>query len=281
MKINHSYKANVELSIEKRDVRRFSYFHVHKLILASLCALLLLSCVPFTSVQAADQSSTMAGIDTLYDTITALERVLELQNVQIRALRQQNNAQLKSVQERIRNLDMNRLATMKSALQQLENKVAPLFKRYTDLSSKIAAARKKKDNRSVQSLLLERNAIQSQVDAARIELKNKRAELATARKTSTHRKQQLRSLLQPVQTLKKQITAENKAITSAWKIRTASRKSYHAAVRQGNPVTAFAHLTVVYKQLSQVQTSRQKVYSWEQQITRTIQSVTAQVTAAN
>jgi predicted nucleic acid-binding Zn-ribbon protein len=249
--------------------------HLNKLILMGLCTILLLTAVPLQSAQAASSTSAMSSVDTLYDSITALERVLELQNVQIRALRQQNNAALKEVQERIRKLDSARLATMQTALKQLENRHAPLLKRYAELGKKIASARKKKDDRSVQSLLLERNGIKAQVEAARTELKNKRTELANTRKASTIRKQQLRSLLQPVQTLKKQITSENKAITAAWKIRTTARKSYHAAVRQGNAVTALAHLTVVYKQLGQVQSSRQKIVSWEQQITKTIQTVAA------
>ncbi|MCL9661888.1 hypothetical protein L2089_14395 [Paenibacillus hunanensis] len=254
---------------------------IHKLAIASLCLVLFLTGMPLPEAQAASSSSAMSSIDTLYDSITALERVLELQNVQIRALRQQNNASLKGVQERIRQLDTSRLATMQTALKQLENRHAPLLKRYADLGKRIAEARKKKDDRNVQSLLLERNGIKAQVEAARAELKNKRTELATARKASTVRKQQLRSLLQPVQTLKKQITSENKAITAAWKIRTSARKGYHASVRQGNAVTALAHLTVVYKQLGQVQASRQKILNWEQQITKTIQTVASRPDLTN
>ncbi|MFD1885543.1 hypothetical protein [Paenibacillus wenxiniae] len=246
---------------------------LHKLILTSVCIVMLLTYMPLHSAQAASSNSAISNIDTLYDSITALERVLELQNVQIRALREQNNAALKAVQERIRKLDTTRLATMKATLKQLENQHAPLLQHYADLGKQIANARKQKNDRLVQSLLLERNRIQAQFVAARTELQNKRTELAAARQASTVRKQQLRNLLQPVQTLKKQITSENKAITSAWKVRTAARKSYHAAVRQGNAVAALVHLTVVYKQLGQIQTSRQNILHWEQQINKTIQTV--------
>lgn len=248
---------------------------------AAMIALIILLLTVWTAVPqtaSADQwSSALSGMDTLYDSVTALEKVLELQSDQIIALRKQNNASLKSVKQRIQTIDTSRIQSLQTAVQQLESKHAPLLKQYKELGQQITAARKVKHTKTAELLTTQRNRMKAQVQTARAEISAKKSELSSARKQTAARKQTVRNLLEPVQVLKKQITAENKVISAAHKLRTSARKGYRSAVKRGDAITGAAQLTVVYRQMTIVQKSRQNIYEWEKQISRHIQTAESKV----
>ncbi|WP_411343336.1 hypothetical protein ACE3MZ_17080 [Paenibacillus sp. WLX1005] len=262
---------------------RESRVHSSKIIYkqAAMIALIILLLTVWTAVPqtvSADQwSSALSGMDTLYDSVTALEKVLELQSDQIIALRKQNNASLKSVKQRIQTIDISRIQSLQTAVQQLESKHAPLLKQYKELGQQITAARKVKHTKTAELLTTQRNRMKAQVQTARTEISAKKSELSSARKQTAARKQTVRNLLEPVQVLKKQITAENKVISAAHKLRTSARKGYRSAVKRGDAITGAAQLTVVYRQMTIVQKSRQNIYDWEKQISRYIQTAESKV----
>ncbi|MEW4370766.1 hypothetical protein [Paenibacillus kandeliae] len=242
-------------------------------IVMLLCAY---TAIPQTA--SADQwSSALSGMDTLYDSVSALENVLELQSDQIIALRKQNNASLKRVKQRIQTIDSSRIQSLQTAVQQLESKHAPLLKQYKELGQQITAARKVKNTKTAELLTTQRNRIKAQVQSARAEINTKKSELSSARKQTAARKQKVRDLLEPIQVLKKQITAENKIISAAHKLRTSARKGYRSALKRGDAITGAAQLAVVYRQMTIVQQSRQKIQDWEKQISRHIQTAESQL----
>lgn len=295
-----TYKA-YEQTVEREQDHSYTYTDTHEHAYASATAgepqtlrtskmkgiqagiiafivMILCACTTIPQAASADQwSSALNGMDTLYDSVTALEKVLELQSDQIIALRKQNNASLKRVKQRIQTIDSNRIQSLQTAVQQLESKHAPLFKQYKELGQQITAARKVKHTKTVELLTAQRNRMKAQVQSARAEISAQKSELSSARKQTAARKQKVRDLLEPVQVLKKQITAENKVISAAHKLRTSARKGYRSALKRGDAITGAAQLAVVYRQMTVVQQSRQKIQDWEKQISRHIQTADSQL----
>lgn len=215
-------------------------------------------------------TAAVSGIESIYDSVTSLESIIQLENQQTQTLRKQNNSRLQSVNAKIKDMDQSKLSSLKAAAEQTEKKYASLFAEYAELGKQAAAARKQRNAKTAELISLKRNKMKPQVTSARTEIKQKKAALTQARKDTAARKKTVKDAIAPVQTVKKQITAENKIVSAYKKSRSAARKSYRAAVKRGDAVSAAAHLAIVYNKLGAIHASQQKIYSWEQQITTII-----------
>ncbi len=209
-------------------------------------------------------------IDRMYDTFTALKTANALEKQQIQSLSKRNNDQLKDINKSVQLIDKAKLDQLKSESDQAQQKHAPLLKEYSELGKRATEARKRKDQKSAQLNDLKRNAIKTSVNNARQEIASKKNALAAARKHTTAKAKVVKDTLLGVQSLKKQITAENRHISEFNKTRSAADKRYKAAVKQGNAVTAAAELVVMVDMLTQIQASQQKIYAWQKSIANTL-----------
>ncbi|RCX15371.1 colicin import membrane protein [Fontibacillus phaseoli] len=225
-----------------------------------------------TLVQASDIGWTTAldDIDRLYDKFSTLKAANALEKQQIQSLNKENNDKLKEINKNVRLIDKAKLDQLKSTSDQAQQKYGPLLKEYTELGKKAAEARKRKDQKSALLYDLKRNAIKTSVNHARQEIAAKKKTLTAARKQTTAKAKVVKDTLLGVQSLKKQVTAENHSIAELNKTRTAADKRYKIAVKQGNAVAAAAELGLMVDALTQIQASQQKIYAWQQTIANTL-----------
>ncbi|MCQ4088267.1 hypothetical protein [Saccharibacillus sp. JS10] len=258
--------------------KRLPFFRLIPLLLV---AVFTLSVVPSAHAEVPDYKWTAAlsGIDTLYDGYTALETTNKLEKQRIQSLRKDNTTRLQTVNAAIKNIDKSKIDTLAATVKNLKDRHAPLLDQYRNLGKQISEARKRKDKKNADLLDLTRNKLKPSVEAAKLAIKQAETQLSTAKSQAKNKVQIVKDTLMPVSNLKKQITAENKSITSFNKTRSASYKRYRSAVKSGNAITAVAEITMMITQLRNVHKSQQIIYSWEQQISSAIQSATNKLPA--
>ena len=205
-------------------------------------------------------------IDQMYDSLTYLESVNKSEKLQIQNLRKQNNDKLKAINEKIKLIDRDKLNRLQSDSDQTEKKYASLLSEYSELGKKASEARKRKDQKSALLYDLKRNRIKASVTNAKQEIKSRKDALAAAKKQTAAKAKLVKDALLPVQSIKKQITAENKVISSRNKDKSAADKQYKTAVKLGDAVSAAAHLNQMIQSLSQIQASQSQIYQWEKSI---------------
>ncbi|MGG4090899.1 hypothetical protein [Paenibacillus lautus] len=212
----------------------------------------------------------LTSIDQLYDNFSALELANKQDKQQIQVLRKQNNDKLKEINSKVQLIDKEKLDKLKTEADQTQKKYAPILAEYTDLGKKATEARKRKDRKSALLYDLKRNRIKGAVNTARQEIKLKKDALTAAKKQAAAKAKIVKDALLPVQTLKKQITAENKKITDFNKNKNEVNKRYKAAVKEGDAVKAAAELKRIVDDANQIHALQKKIFEWEGNIRSTI-----------
>lgn len=241
------------------------------MVLAALLAILL--SMPM-QVQAAegDWNGALTQIEQLHNSFTMLEAGIKLGGTEIRALRKENNAALKAVQTRIQAIDQDEIKRLTAVLKQAEDKHTPLLKEYTEVGKQATVARKAKDAKQVLLLDLKRNKLKAPATAARADIKLKRDALAAAKKQAVAKAKLVKEALVPVQSLKKEIAAENRTVSAAEKIRSDANKRYKAAIKQGDATIVMTEMQRVYNQMVKIRDSQDKLYRSEEQIAALIRT---------
>lgn len=214
----------------------------------------------------------LTQIEQLHGSFTLLESGIKLEGAEIRALRKKNNDALKVVNTRVQAIDQVEIGRLTAAAKQTEEKHAPLLKEYSDLGKQATVARKAKDTKKALLLDLKRNKIKASATTARADIKLKKDTLALAKKQAAAKAMLVKEALVPVQTLKKQIAAENKTVSAAEKIRSDANKRYRAAVKQGDAILAMTEMQLVFNQMTKIRESQGKLYRSEEQIAALIRT---------
>ncbi|MGM1049724.1 MAG: hypothetical protein ACQEXX_26815 [Bacillota bacterium] len=251
--------------------------YISVLVILTLCFLLLVARPPYVEASNTGWDAALTSIEQLHDSFTALELANKQDKQQIQVLRKQNNDKLKEINSKVQLIDKVKLDKLKTEVDQTQKKYAPLLAEYTDLGKKATEARKRKDRKSVLLYDLKRNRIKASANAARQEIKLKRDALTAAKKQAAAKAKIVKDALVPVQTLKKQITAENKKITDINKNKVAANKRYKTAVKQGDAVKAAAELKRIVDDVNQIHALQKKIFEWERNIRSTIHAAEAKL----
>lgn len=219
-----------------------------------------------------DWDSALDDINGLHGNYTSLQVALKSDSSKIQMLRKQNNETLKSIHSVIESTDKVLLSRLSSEATSAQKKHAPLLEQYSTLSKQSTAAKKAKDFKTATLLDLRRNKLKGAATLARTEIKAKTDALATARKQTAAKIKPIKDALAPVTALKKQITAENKNIAVAQKVRSEADKQYKLAVKQGDAITAVSEMRISYEQMKRIHDMHQNIYSWEQKISLALRS---------
>ncbi|MDU4696882.1 MULTISPECIES: hypothetical protein [Paenibacillus] len=248
-----------------------------KLLLLAVitCSLMLGGNRPMYAASAWDAA--LDGIDAMYDGLTAVQTLVKQESLEISALRKKNNDALAAIHAKLKTIDQATITRLTQESESLQRKHASLLEEYKSLGKQAAAAKKRKDKKSAELLELRRNQIKPSATAAAAEIKAKKDLLAAAKKAKTAKAKVVKDALVPVQTLKKQITAENKSVAAARKHLSAADKRYKASVKRGDAIGAALELKTVYDQTKAIHTSLTKVYDWEKQIARLITVASAKL----
>ncbi|MBD8499735.1 hypothetical protein [Paenibacillus arenosi] len=248
--------------------------------LVAVCLLLLMLVFSPGHVTASSVGweAALSTVEQLHDSLSALELANQLDKQKIQLLRKQNNEKRKEVDRRIKLIDKIKLDQLQSEAERSQKQHAPLLAKYTELGKKASEARKRKDKKSVLRYELERNRIKASVSAARHEIKQKKDTLTSVKKQAYTKAKQVRGSLEPIQTIKKQITAENKQITDIHsKNKSEANKRYRSAIKHGNAVTAAIELNLIVAELGRIHASQNKIYKWEGNIRNLIQAAEAKL----
>ncbi|MGG6311082.1 hypothetical protein [Paenibacillus macerans] len=234
--------------------------------------LVLLLCGTAQAKPADSWNAAWDGIDAVYDGLTMVQSLVKQESAEITALRKRNNEQLSAINAKVKAIDRPLLDRLAAEGESLQRKHAALLENYSSLGKQVTAAKKRKDNKAADLLELKRNQLKPAATAAAAEIKAKKDALAAAKKATAGKAKIVKDALIPVQTLKKQITAENKTIAAVRKVLSAADKRYKSSVKQGDAVGALLELKTVSDQTNQVHASLKKVYEWEKKIAQTLAS---------
>ncbi|MCT2194580.1 hypothetical protein ACL02P_06105 [Paenibacillus sp. MB22_1] len=226
---------------------------------------------------ASSWEAALSGIDAMYDGLTAVQTLVKQESLEISALRKKNNDALAAINAKLKAIDQATITRLTQESESLQRKHASLLEEYKSLGKQVSAAKIRKDKKSADLLELKRNQLKPAATAASAEIKAKKDALAAAKKAKAAKVKVVKDALAPVQTLKKQITAENKSVAAARKHLSAADKRYKASVKRGDAIVAALELKIVYDQTKTIHTSLTKVYDWEKQISRTITNASAKL----
>lgn len=226
---------------------------------------------------ASSWDAALDGIDAVYDGLTAVQTLVKQESLEISALRKKNNDALSALNAKIRLIDQTVVTRLAQESEALQRKHAPLLEQYASLGKQAADAKKRKDKKSADLLELKRNKLKPSATAASAEIKAKKETLAAAKKSKTAKAKVVKDALVPVQTLKKQITAENKSVAAARKHLSAADKRYKSSVKRGDAILAALELKAVYDQTKAIHASLTKVYAWEKQVAQLITAASAKL----
>ncbi|WP_162487621.1 TrbC/VirB2 family protein [Paenibacillus sp. LC231] len=253
--------------LKQRRTKRY----INALVVLVICFLLVAS-PAYAEASNTGWNAALTSIDQLHDSLTSLELANKQDKQSIQALRKQNNEKLKEINAKIKLIAKVKLDKLKAEADQSQNKYAPLLAEYTDLGKKLTEARKRKDRKSVLLYDLKRNRIKGAANVARQEIKLKKDVFTAAKKQAAAKAKIVKDALLPVQTLKKQITAENKKITDFNKNINEVNKRYKAAVKQGDAVDAAAYLKRIVDSTNQIHALQVKTLEWERNIRSLLQA---------
>ncbi|MFC7679822.1 hypothetical protein [Paenibacillus sp. GCM10028914] len=259
----------------KRRIKHRRYMIYSRVILVSI--LLIMFKPSYAEASGTAWDAALTSIDQLYDSLTILESSNKLVKQQTQELRKQNNDKLKVINSQIQLIDKNKIDKLKTEVEQAKKKHDPLLTEYTNLGKKATEARKNNNKKAALMFDLRRNKIKDSATKARQEIKVKTDALTAAKKQASVKAKNVKDRLIPVQTIKKQITAENKQITEWNKSRIAANKRYQVAVKQGDAVIAAAELNLITSELGRIQVSQKKIYSWEVEIRNVIRDAEAKL----
>ncbi|AIQ68362.1 hypothetical protein [Paenibacillus graminis] len=232
--------------------------------------------VPLASA-AADWDSALEQIHTLYSDYTGLQTALKSESARTQTLRKQNNADLKAINLKLKAVDAGLLNRLKTEAEALKKKHAPLLEEYTSLSKQISAARKAGNLKAAALLEIKRNKLKAAAASARSEVKAKNTAYAEARALTAAKLKPAKDALAPISSLKKQITAQNKAASTVQTERTEADRRYKAAITSGDAVAAAAAMKWSYARMGELRTFGQQSYVWEQKITLALRAAEAKL----
>jgi predicted nucleic acid-binding Zn-ribbon protein len=241
-----------------------------RLLLFAVIASSLVLCVNRPANAAGSWDAALDGIDVVYDGLTVVQTLVKQESAEISALRKKNNDALSALNAKIKAIDQTAVTRLTQESESLQRKHASLLEQYASLGKQVTAAKKRKDKKSADLLELKRNQLKPSALAAAAEIKAKKEALAAAKKTKAAKAKVVKDALIPVQTLKKQITAENKSVAAARKHLSAADKRYKASVKRGDAIVAALELKTVYDQTQAIHASLTKVYDWEKKIAQAL-----------
>ncbi|TVX93483.1 hypothetical protein [Paenibacillus agilis] len=252
--------------------------YVKRLVVVGLSCLMLLFSPAHASASSVGWEAALSTVEQLHDSLSALELANQLDKQKIQLQRKQNNEKRKEVDRKIQLIDKVKVDHLKTEAERTENKHAPLLAKYKELGKKASEARKRKDKKAALRYDLERNRIKASANTARQEIKMRKDTLTAAKKQVHTKAKLVREALEPIQTIKKQITAENKKMTDIFsKNKTAANKRYRTAIKQGDAVTAAVELNIIVAELARIHASQKKIYEWEGNIHNMIRAADAKL----
>ncbi|MNJ27472.1 hypothetical protein D3C77_219780 [compost metagenome] len=212
-----------------------------------------------------------------YNDLAALQKQMNAQDAKTTSLRLSNETRLTEVRKQITNLDADKILKLDNQAKAARSKLQPLLDLHSSLNKQAAAVKSLKDKSLYKTLKQKADAMKPVIDLARLHIRNREAELKTAKSEKTRKAKELRSVLSQIDAVKIKLKAERSAISSKNKSITTEWKNFKTALKNKDAGRAEDTLNRLSNLSKQVLTHKQNMYKHEVQISDIIKKAAARL----
>lgn len=281
----------------RRNLRRLSmlFRRTHAKLTVLLLALWLSFFLPAASINAASFEFTVT-VKTAFDKMTAAansstsaklkQQYADLQAVQkqdidwdkkVNDLHYKNEEALLATNARIKVIDAAKLSKLENDITAAKKKYEPVFTLYDSLNKQLSIAKSLKNKELTAFLKPQVEAAKVAVQLAKQDIKTKQTALSTAKTAAAKTKSQIKATLAGIDTNKVKVKAAKSTISSVKKQFTTEATILNQVVRKGDATATASSFTRLISYQRQINEQKQKIYTYEQQITSIIAKADSQL----
>lgn len=212
-----------------------------------------------------------------YNDLAVLQKQLDAQDAKTNSLRLSNEIRLTEVRKQITNLDADKILKLDNQAKAARSKLQPLLDLHSSLNKQAAAVKSLKDKNLYKTLKQQADVMKPAIDLARLHIRNRDAELKTAKSERTRKTKEIRTILSQIDALKIKLKAERSAISNKNKSISTEWKNFKTALKNTDAGRAEDTLNRLSNLSKQVLTHKQNMYNLEVQITDIIKKASARL----
>ncbi|AZK45242.1 hypothetical protein [Paenibacillus lentus] len=212
-----------------------------------------------------------------YSDLADLQKKINAQDTKTTSLRLSNETQLNKVRKQITNLDADKILKLDNQAKAARSKLQPLLDLHSSLNKQAAAVKALKDKSLYKALKQKADAMKPAINLARLHIRNRNAELKTAKSERTRKTKEIRAVLSQIDAIKIKLKAERSAISSKNKSISTEWKNFKTALKNKDAGRAEDTLNRLGNLSKQILTHKQNMYGLEAQISAIIKKASARL----
>lgn len=220
----------------------------------------------FDNMIATENRTTSAQLNKLYsDLKTAQQQELNWDQ-QIDKVKFRNQENDSTLRKQIREINADKIKLLEQKVQSSKVKYEPLFETY-DLQRKQLSLAKAAKNKELTSFMNARVEItKAAVQIAKQDIRNKEADLKTAKSAASAKAKDIRGILAEGDTAKVKIREAKSSISTFKKQLTAETKVLNQVVRKSEAAATIASFNNMLRYQKQINEQKSKIHTYEGQI---------------
>ncbi|MNC04867.1 hypothetical protein D3C75_523170 [compost metagenome] len=198
--------------------------------------------------------------------IQELETQDEKMDQEIENLHRANADKLLAVNTRIKQLNAEKLAALKSASAEARERYSPLFTLQTSLNKQLTAARKLKNKTLIEALEAQLSVVKASALIARGDIRLKNESYAKVKESTAKTTNSVRTVLKDASLEQAKISSEKKASAETGRQIAAESKSLTAAIKSKDATETLRSLTALATLSNQIINQKTRIISSEKKI---------------
>ncbi|WP_019637274.1 hypothetical protein [Paenibacillus fonticola] len=212
-----------------------------------------------------------------YNNLAVLHKKMEAQDTKTTSLRHSNEARLSTVRKQINSLDADKILKLDNQAKSARSKLQPLLDMHSSLNKQAAAVKSMKDKTLYKTLKQQADAMKPAIDLARLHIRNREAELKTAKNEKTKKAKEIRTILAEIDAVKIKLKTERSAISTKNKNLSTEWKNFKAALKNKDAGRASDTLNRLINLSNQLLAHKQNMYNLETKISDIIKRAAARL----
>ncbi|WP_028612819.1 hypothetical protein [Paenibacillus harenae] len=233
----------------------------------------------FDKMVAAADKATSAKLASQYAQLQTVQKQDIEWDAKINHLHYRNEEAELSTRNRIKAIDAAKLAQLVADVTKTKKKYEPLFDLYDSLRQQLSLAKSFKDKWLVSVLTPQVEATKAAVTLAKLDIRNKEAALKNAKTSASQTIKKLKDMLAAIETVEIKIKAAKSSVSSTKKHFTTETAVLKLVVKKGDSNGALSSFTRLLSYMKQIHEQKQKMFSYEEQISAIIAKVDSQMAA--
>lgn len=202
---------------------------------------------------------------------------MDAQDARTTSLRLSNETRLAEVRKQITNMDADKILKLDNQAKSARSKLQPLLDLHSSLNKQARAVNSLKDKSLYKTLKQRADAMKPAIDLARLHIRNREAELKSAKSERTKKTKELRAVLSQIDTIKIKLKAERSGISSKNKSISTEWKNFKTALKNKDAGRTEGTLNRLSNFSKQILTHKQNMYNLETQISTIIKKASARL----